>query len=189
MSEDEEFPPDEMRNALDVARRCSVLIAVVATGHRQPIQPTVDWLVDEGLWDHVTPKERAFFLEHSPSQQQIVNATWRAEALHILLWSLNRLPSLCKVTEQCSLTAECDASPFLHPTSDFIASANLRPEEELRSALDVVYHAHWQVRDAQLRGLSAPDGLEAGAIYERHYALNWITGYCGQDWDHISTDT
>ncbi|MGO7286211.1 DUF4272 domain-containing protein, partial [Rhizobium ruizarguesonis] len=24
---------------------------------------------------------------------------------------------------------------------------------------------------------------------ERHYALNWLTGYMDQDWDDISTDT
>jgi hypothetical protein len=26
-------------------------------------------------------------------------------------------------------------------------------------------------------------------VYERHYALNWLTGYMDQDWDDISTDT
>jgi hypothetical protein len=33
------------------------------------------------------------------------------------------------------------------------------------------------------------DNLEAGAIFERHWGFNWLTGYCGQEWDQISTDT
>lgn len=145
--------------------------------------------MDEGLWDYVSPEERALFLDPSPVPQRIIDATWRAEALHVLLWALYRLPSLSAVTEKCSLSAVCDASPFLRPTADFIASSVLRPEETIQAALDVVYHAHWQVRDAQIRGRPAPDGLVAGAISERHYAFNWLTGYCGQDWDDISTDT
>jgi len=189
MPEEIEPPPDVMRDAAEVARRCCILISIVGTGHKQPTRPTIDWLKREGLWDFVTPKERSFFIDGAPSAQEIVDATWRVEALHALLWSLGKLASLCDVTEQCSLSAECEASPFLRPTAEFIATATLRGEEDIRSALDVVYHAHWRVRDAHLRGQPVPDGLEAGAIYERHHALNWLTGYCGQDWDDISTDT
>lgn len=30
---------------------------------------------------------------------------------------------------------------------------------------------------------------DAGVVQERHHALNWLIGYCGQDWDDITTDT
>ena len=33
------------------------------------------------------------------------------------------------------------------------------------------------------------NGFDSGAVFERHYAYNWLTGYCDQDWDEISTDT
>jgi hypothetical protein len=187
--DDEDPPPDVMREASEVARRCCVLIAIVSLGHQQPRDATVGWLMDEGLWDYVTPKEREFIMDSSPSQQSIVDATWRAEALHVLLWSLSRIESLCPPTQQCSLSAECDASPYLRPTADFIATAQLRSEEEITSALDIIYHTHWEVRDAQIRGREVPNGYVAGAVMERHYALNWLTGYCGQDWDDITTDT
>ena len=26
-------------------------------------------------------------------------------------------------------------------------------------------------------------------VYERHYALNWLIGYCDQSWDEVTTDT
>ena len=48
---------------------------------------------------------------------------------------------------------------------------------------------HWAVVDARLRGQDAPSQIEAGIVYERHYALNWLIGYFGQDWDNVKTDT
>lgn len=186
---DEDTPPDIMRDASEVARRCCVLIGIVSLGHRQPRDATVGWLMNEGLWDSVSPKERAFIMESSPSRQSLVDATWRAEALHVLLWSLSHIESLCPPTQQCSLSAECDASPYLRPTANFIASAQLRLKEEITSALNHIYHTHWEVRDAQIHGREVPNGYVAGAVMERHYALNWLTGYCSQDWDDISTDT
>jgi hypothetical protein len=33
------------------------------------------------------------------------------------------------------------------------------------------------------------ESYNAGVVQERHYALNWLIGYCGQDWDDITTDT
>ena len=99
----EEPPPDIMREASEVARRCCVLIGIVSLGHQRPLDATVGWLMDEGLWDFVTPKERAFIMDSSPSQQSIVDATWRAEALHVLLWSLSRIESLSPPTQQCEV--------------------------------------------------------------------------------------
>jgi hypothetical protein len=33
------------------------------------------------------------------------------------------------------------------------------------------------------------ESYNSGAFQERHYALNWLIGYGGLDWDDISTDT
>jgi len=43
------------------------------------------------------------------------------------------------------------------------------------------------VRNAKRKGI--PVELDSGVIQERHYAMNRITGYCGQAWDEITTDT
>ena len=32
-------------------------------------------------------------------------------------------------------------------------------------------------------------GLEPGVVYERHYALNWLTKYGDVGWDNVPTDT
>jgi hypothetical protein len=74
-------------------------------------------------------------------------------------------------------------------TAGFISSAQLRDEAEIRDEYEKIYDAHWRVRDARIHERPIPDCLDAGAIFERHWGFNWLTGYCGQEWDQISTDT
>jgi len=186
---EEDLLPDVMRSAAEVARRCCVLISIVRAGHGEPREAIIDWLKTEDLWEFVSPYERRFLEDEFPTAQQFVNATWRVEASQALLWALDELPAMSGLTEMCRLDSQLTATPFLRPTSDFISTASLRTEEEIRGELDTVYDAHWRVRDAQLKRRPIPDGLNPGVIQERHYALNWLTGYDGQEWDEITTDT
>jgi len=71
----------------------------------------------------------------------------------------------------------------------FVAQAALRPAGELLDAADLIYRYHWATREAELRGREPPAGLDPGVVMERHYALNWLIGYLGLDWDEVSTDT
>jgi predicted RNA binding protein YcfA (HicA-like mRNA interferase family) len=98
-----------------------------------------------------------------------------------------------------------DHSPLR--VGEFVSTARLRSDEEIYAANDEIYHIHWRVRDARLRALPTPPGklprmrhvdsdsdspvesYDSGVVWERHYALNWLIGYCGQDWDDITTDT
>jgi hypothetical protein len=131
------------------------------------------------------------FLESKgPTRQQTTNATWRAEALLPLLWALGRIKSLTPATSICDLQLVQSVLPTLFTsTSEFISRATLRSEDDISEAHEAVYQAHWSVRDAQIKKRPVPNGYHAGVIQERHHALNWLIGYCGQDWDDITTDT
>jgi len=74
-------------------------------------------------------------------------------------------------------------------TVEWLALARLRPAEEIYDANEGIYQMHWAVRDARLNDKPVPNGYDAGVVQERHYALNWLIGYSGQDWDDVSTDT
>ncbi len=190
MNENEEYPPDKMRAATDVAARCVVLNGVVAAGFKQPRDKIVTWLRQQKLWCAVSPNEAAFLQSDNPDSQQMVDAMWRTEALHALLWCLARMPVLSTPTERCDLNLTLQALPGLYAdTAEFISSARLRDGTTIENQLGAIYHAHWEVRDAQINQRPIPNGYHAGAVYERHYAYNWLTGYCRQDWDGISTDT
>ncbi|MER9491067.1 DUF4272 domain-containing protein [Mesorhizobium sp. M0320] len=74
-------------------------------------------------------------------------------------------------------------------TEGLLKRANLRPQSELLDAADLIYRYNWAVMDARVNGKAAPAGLERDVVVERHYVLNWLIGYMGQEWDDISTDT
>ena len=187
--DDEDEPEDEFRNAAAVARRCLVLCSVVAASHKEDGTKMVSWLKSEGLWDDVSPKERRFLQSKKPTNRQIINASWRVEALYILLWALRLIPSLevgKTPTERLRLT---DLLPFLGRTSEFISNCELRPEEEIYDMNEKIYEAHWSVRDAKINSKAMPKDIDPEVIMERHYGINWLMGYCGQSWDNVTTDT
>ncbi len=197
---------EKIRNTDEVARRCLVLYAVIALGHKGPRDELIDWLRREKLWDSVSPAEASFLESETPTQKQLVNATWRAEALAPLLWSLGLIPELPPPTGLCDVQElRRVLPPLMGSVVDWLSASRLRQESEIRDANENIYQIHWRVRNFQLRNEPMPPGklprmpvadceppaesYNAGVVQERHYALNWLIGYCGQDWDDISTDT
>ena len=189
--EDSEFPPDRVRDAPEIARRALALFAVVALSFRAPRDDTLAWLRAESLWDELTPEELAFVSAEAPTKKQSIDASWRSEALLVLLWALG------KVDPIPGAGAECEAGMFkaiLPPfadleVSDFIASATRRSDETLHRMAGESLHAHWRVRDAHSRGKAVPPDLNAGVVRERHHAINWVVGYEGSPWDEVASDT
>jgi len=197
---------EQTRAPDEVARRCIVLYAVLAAGHDEPRDELVAWLRREHLWEAVSPAESDFLLAESPTERQRIHATWRAEALLPLLWSLGLLSELPSPQELCEVQLiRSVLPPLLSPVGDFVSSSRLRSEAEVHAANEEIYQIHWRVRDAQFRSEPPQPGklprmpvadceppagsYDSGVVQERHYALNWLIGYCGQDWDDISTDT
>ena len=197
---------EQIRRADAVARRCIVLYAVLAAGHGEPRDSLVQWLRREELWDAVSPKESELLLSESPTQRQHINATWRAEALFPLLWSLGFIAELPSPQQLCDIQLiRSVLPPLLGAVGEFVSTARLRSDAEIHAANEEVYQIHWRVRDFQLRHLPTPpgklrrmlyedidppsDSYNSGVLQERHYGLNWLIGYCGQDWDEITTDT
>ena len=197
---------EKIRSADEVAGRCIVLYAVLAAGHDEPRDELVAWLRREGLWEAVSPRESAFLLSDSPTQQQIFQGQWRAEALFALLWALGLIAEMPIPQQICEVPlVQSVLPPILSSVGEFISSARLRNDSGIYAANEEIYQIHWRVRDAQLRGQPEPldklprmpiadcdppaDSYDTGVVDERHYALNWLIGYRGQDWDDITTDT
>jgi hypothetical protein len=203
-SQDEQV--NQIRRPDKVARRCVVLYAVLAAGHGEVRDKLVAWLRREGLWQAVTPKESEFLLCGTPTQRQVVNATWHAEALFPLIWSLGLISELPSPQQLCDVQLiRRVLPPLFEPVAEFISSARLRNDSEIHGANKEIYHIHWRVRDFQLRDQPTRPGklrrmphadidppaesYNPGVVQQRHYALNWLIGYCAQEWDDITTDT
>lgn len=206
MQEGAEKYVEQIRSADEMARRCIVLYAVVAAGNDVSRGDLVTWLRHEGLWDAVSPQEAEFLVSKSPTEQERFQAQWRAEALFPLLWALGFIAELPSPEQICDVQRMQDILPPLFGSvGEFVSSAKLRSDAEIHAANEEIYKIHWRVREFQLRNKPASPGklrrmpvedgnppaasYNANVVQQRHYALNWLIGYCGQDWDDVTTDT
>lgn len=104
---------------------------------------------ETGLWDHVSPNEREFAANTitSMSFDQQVNASWRMEAVQVLMWALGlirQLPAYDTMAGHDLLKMVPSDFP------KFIASARLRNEAVIDDARDLAELWHWRSRTRQL---------------------------------------
>ncbi len=176
------------RSAQDIAYRALALIVVAVKGEGLE-QEVVERIVQEyGLQAHFTPKELRFIRDVLLSNIDRVQFAWRYEAAWVMLWALGYVERLGKPTAICDVSRAVRTMKDRN-TSKFIKDSSLRPLNDLLDQADLIYRYHWAVVDARVNSRPAPANLEPGVTLERHYALNWLVGYMGQEWDHISTDT
>ncbi|MFT3728893.1 MAG: DUF4272 domain-containing protein [Terricaulis sp.] len=188
MKEDNLVDRETPRTAAEIAKRAIALHCVIAASHGVSKSDICEWLKSENIYDELSPWERGFIEAEQNTRRDIIQASWRVEAQVALLWSIQKIDHLDALSAQCNSTPLVDAMPELFsPTSVFIESAKLRGDQEIGEEYERIYDAHCEVRGAARTGASA--GYESGVVQERHYAMNWITGYCGQAWDDVTTDT
>lgn len=186
---DDDYVDDETRSAEEIARRALTLAAVISCAYGEDRVHISDWLKNENLWQEVTSQEREF-LTSKTSAEVASRFSWKIEALVPLLWVMGKIDIMPGIDKQCdteSLKQAVIWPPNL--TQAYISSACLRDEETIYDEYEKVYQAHWAVRDAEINNKPVPEGIDPEVIYERHYGFNWLTGYMGQSWDDITTDT
>jgi len=136
------------------------------------------------------PKGEAFLESDNPTQEEIMAATWRIESLWTLLWALGKIEKSDLPRELCDTELVQNLMSWTEEDScaTFVNGAELRSPSELLDETDLIYRIHWAVVDARLNDEGAPGGFDPGVVYERHYALNWLTCY-SDNWDDVTTDT
>lgn len=176
------------RHSEDVAHRAMVLIVVAMRAERMSQQMAARIVADYGLEPYLTPLEQAFLRSAQPSAKDMQRFSWRYESAWLLLWALGFADSAGRPDRTCDV-ARVVASMRDRRADQFIGTARLRPMTQILDEADLVYRYHWAVVDARMKRQPPPAGLHPGVLYERHYALNWLIGYCDQEWDEVTTDT
>jgi hypothetical protein len=178
----------QLRSQDEVVDRALALAYVALKGEGLEADSLAGFDETYGARDHLSPAEREFADNPTPDQQALVNATWRYEALHALLWALGFVSELDYPNHPCDPGADME---LLAPLSEaeFRQQARLQPAAEILDAADLTYRYAWACVDARLHQRPAPAGLESGVVHERLYTLNWLTTRFDEDWDEVSTDT
>lgn len=188
---DEEQVADEIRSADETAYRALALCSVIAVAFGADRTEIVEWLKQNDLWGRLAPSELDFLDSTSPSQKQVINASWLSERLIVIVWALCLSDELPPPDEQCDSDGFLAIFPPFAPLSvaDFITPARLRSNAELIEMADKMRSLHWEARDSKIKGRSSNPPVNIGIIQERHHAINWLIGYDGLDWDEVTTDT
>ena len=173
----------KLRSTQEVILRSLCLCAVMAKGFEYPLEWYEELLSDSELRPAFSPDELVFLGNSKPEQSVADSFTWRGESCWTLLWSIGLIDTLEPPTQQF------DADVFDDVFVDgWRANAKMRPEVEIFDGLDLIYLYHWAVVGAGV-GWAVCEDVLPSVVYERHYALNWLIGYCDQSWDEVTTDT
>ncbi|WP_367873109.1 DUF4272 domain-containing protein [Luteolibacter sp. Populi] len=181
LEEEEDLSPP---SAVDVARRCVILNHVIGIGFGGDAGELCAAVKQYDLFDAASEHERKLLESATHTQQELIDATWWIECVQSLAWCLGlaELPHLREADEDL---ASKFPAPYTDPAA-FIASAALRPFEEIYREADLHYRLHWATRAARLGGPEVP--LGEGLIRERRKALDWVIGV-ETDWDEVPGDT
>ncbi len=136
----------------------------------------------------LSPNEAAFMANPAPDATAAAELSWRFECVPVLEWAIglrNDLP-FPDGTADAPL-ALLDLSP--EEMAELPPKVRLRPTAEILDALDLHYRAHWLLRQARIDNQPPPEGLAAGIVAERHYALNWLVHFEDAEWDQVDTPT
>lgn len=150
----------------------------------------IEYFQKWGLWDKVTPKEKDFLLD--PTDEKKLHETWKCECIWTLLWALNVVKDLGFPDSLCDLNQigfdDYPAAGLKDPSGFINKDFQLRSVKEIMDTLDLYYRMDWACVESRINN-EEMETLNSGVVYERHYALNWLTNYLDQEWDDITCDT
>ncbi len=145
-----------------------------------------------GILDKLSPKEKAFFYNETNDEHLRINTLWHYEALWTLFWALGFINEQYAAPTQICPVEEIAKFVISNGADGMRKMAKLRDTDTILDQLDLTYRCHWAVVNARIKGQESPAGLEPGIVYERHYALNWLTCFQNEDnvlWDDVNTPT
>lgn len=180
----------KIRDVKEIVFRFLCLIIVAVKGESFEEDLIQDIINNYQLKDHFTADENKFLADKNSSQHDNIQNIWRYESAWTLLWSINYVESLSKPDSICDVN-------FMfrlirnNSLEELIQNAKIRETSDILDETDLTYRYHWAAVEARVKGTidNIKDKIDSSILYERHYALNWITHYFEQEWDDIRTDT
>src|SRR5688572_13852104 len=97
----------------------------------------------------LSPKEKGFAGDSHPSQQELTDATWKYEGLHVLLWALGFIDSLSYPDKQCNVPADLTIIKNM-TEEEFRQKAKLRSKKEILDQADLALRINWACVDANI---------------------------------------
>lgn len=178
---DDRFAP---RPVAEVVDRLLSLLSVVACSYGFDSQLALSWLDREHLSANLTEREAEFLRGRGDK----LSFQMQVEALFALAWAVG-LPVEMDYSKPCpnDLVRLLPDLKRQESSSAFRASAHLRTDKEIVSALDLAYCLHWAIRQAESEERPTPGRVPPHVVTERRRAFEWLGG--NEQWDEVALDT
>jgi hypothetical protein len=185
----------ELRPTGEIEARAAVLHLVLARCFGMPAQAAMSWLLASHLVDLVTGPEWQFVVAERGDRRSFV-------LHHDAIFALSWLLGLTKHLDPTAPTDErlIESLPHLPTGESFKAwrsrvLAAPRDAAEAAAMLDFYYCLDWAYLEVERRGAAAPGVIDANAIGQRRWALEWAVVFRGPyhdppaGWEEIDLTT
>ncbi len=162
-----------------VAQRTIILDALSATAFGVEKEDVVVTLEDE-VWNNLSDWENGYFSDNEePSEEEVIDLSWKIEAAKVLLWALNILDDIDAPKEEWDMAEDIEEIILrrFNTLTDFYRDAQLRSKEAILDQADRVSCAMCTFQE--LNNDDHP--FEESVVYERNHALQWLI--VQQEWE------
>jgi hypothetical protein len=169
----------ELRPTGDVEARTAILHLVLARCFGMPPQAAMSWLLSSHLVDLVTPPEWQFVVAGRGDRRSFL---LHHDAIFALAWVLGlttHLDPTAPTEEKLigSLPQLPSGETYRQWRSRILAAP--RDAGEAAAMLDFYYCLDWSYLEAERRGTPLPGVIDANAIGQRRWALEWAVVFRG----------
>ncbi|WP_185154181.1 DUF4272 domain-containing protein [Fulvivirga sp. M361] len=186
-----EFKADaKIRTPREIGLRILCLFGVAAASHGVDSSIIIEWLKRESVFSSLSREEKTYLQKNDKSENENFQFSWRSECIWLLLWAIGKVQRDLP-TAQCNVDEMLQVLPSLNgSTEKFLESIELRSTKEILDQSDLIYRAHWAIRQYGLDESVRIGNLDPDVVMEWHLAINWLTNYGETDyWDEVTTDT
>ena len=167
-----------LTDPIEVADRLLILLSVAFTAYNfDQSEKVMDWLKNEELWASVSEKEKEFFRNPDPEDEEKQGLSWRFESAFILAWSLDKVQAP-NPERECTEEQVKDFFNHVPPvgsnTEAFYHRLQYRSVEEVIDETLFYEIAARYFKDIEAKHKENVSSIHKKACFERHLALNWL---------------
>lgn len=187
-----EYETETLRPVSEAGERMFILYMVAHCSRQlEDREKLLPWLKERGLWERVSPKEKAFLNAEEPSEDACIDFAWGIESALVLGWALNLAPSLPDFDTEntgAEMRIWLDSIPKLgDDLTDFFTSLEYRSLDDIMEETLVNEMAAAYFRKMEELGEEEDSSVNPDASRQRLLALNWLRRFEGVEaWDEIS---
>src|SRR5436189_5407583 len=125
---------------------------------------------DFNILSKLTPNEKAYATAKQPTEQQKIDANWRYESLHVMLWALGFIDTLNYPDQMCNVAND---TKIIYDLTEqhFRQKAKLRTKKDILDQADLILRLDWACVSVRTKNETAPGNLDKGIVFERLHSV------------------